>query len=115
MPSYSFESLSPADFEDLTRDLLQESLGVRLEAFGPGRDNGIDLRHSSSTEGDLIVQCKHYARSGFAQLLNEIRSSELAKIRKLQPNRYILTTSVDLNPERKGRLVKALFPHCKHL
>jgi hypothetical protein len=37
MPAYTFEQLSPDDFERLTWDLLQEELGVRLESFKSGR------------------------------------------------------------------------------
>jgi hypothetical protein len=39
--SYDFASLSPADFEDLVRDLVNRELGVRFEAFAPGPDGGI--------------------------------------------------------------------------
>jgi hypothetical protein len=44
MPKYDFTSLSSQDFEELTRDLLQEEWKVWLEAFKTGRDGGIDLR-----------------------------------------------------------------------
>ena len=33
--TYSLASLSPADFEDLARDLLGLELACRFEAFGP--------------------------------------------------------------------------------
>jgi Restriction endonuclease len=58
---YDFSSLSPLDFEELVRDLLQVELGLRFESFGPGPDRGIDFR---CAVGDgLIVQAKHYGRS----------------------------------------------------
>ena len=44
---YDFKQLSPADFEELTRDLLQQHWGVRLEAFKTGRDQGIDMRYAA--------------------------------------------------------------------
>ena len=45
MADYDFRTLSPHDFELLCRDLLQKSLGVRLESFTTGRDSGIDFRY----------------------------------------------------------------------
>ena len=44
---YDFKVLSPADFEDLTRDLLQQLWKVKLESFKTGRDQGIDLRYAA--------------------------------------------------------------------
>jgi len=37
MSTYTFHSLSDADFEDLVRDLLQESLKMRFQPFAKGR------------------------------------------------------------------------------
>ena len=48
-----FKQLRPADFEDLTRDLLQQHWHVLLEAFKTGRDQGIDLRYSEATFTDV--------------------------------------------------------------
>ena len=67
MADYDFRSLSPHDFELLCRDLLQKHLGVRLESFTTGRDSGIDFRYRGAGE-NLIVQCKHYAESGYDAL-----------------------------------------------
>ena len=41
MSDYTFHTLSPIDFENLVRDLLQSELSVRLESFKAGRDFGI--------------------------------------------------------------------------
>lgn len=49
MPEYSFLNLSPSEFEDLTRDLLQKHLNLTLESFTSGRDNGIDIYKWSSS------------------------------------------------------------------
>lgn len=38
--SYDSASLSPADFEDLVRELVSRELGVRFETFAPGPDGG---------------------------------------------------------------------------
>jgi hypothetical protein len=90
---YDFKNLSPADFEDLTRDLLQRHWSVRLEAFKNGRDQGIDLRYAACTDNVTIVQCKHFANSTLAKLVRELHTEELPKIRRLNPNRYIVVTT----------------------
>jgi restriction endonuclease len=96
--SYDFKSLSSADFEELTRDLLQAELGIHLESFKAGKDGGIDLRHSRDEDGSLIVQCKHY--SDFNALL-QVLKLEVSKVKKLNPNRYILSTSTGCSPQQK--------------
>ncbi|MFU1852725.1 restriction endonuclease [Citrobacter portucalensis] len=112
--NYDFMMLSPYDFEQLVCDLLSKSLGVRLESFKEGKDSGIDLRHSLSLEGsgDLIVQCKRYAVHKFSELKRSL-SSELINLNKLQPNRYIIATSVALSPKNKQDLIKILTPWVK--
>ena len=107
---YDFSSLSPSDFEDLSRDLLQAELGVRLESFTTGRDHGVDLRHTRQTGTSLIIQCKHYARSGF-RLLRSSLLTDLPKVRKLGPERYIVTTTVGLTPQNKDLLLADLAPY----
>ncbi|AMY12472.1 hypothetical protein LuPra_05748 [Luteitalea pratensis] len=56
MADYDFRSLSPHDFELLSRDVPQTVLGVRLESFTTGRDSGIDFRYRGGGI-NLIVQC----------------------------------------------------------
>ena len=102
---YDFLTLSPLDFEELIRDLLQAELNVRLESFGPGPDQGIDFRHSTGGRG-IIVQAKHYGRSGPKELLRATRM-ENDNVIALGPavRRYILATSVSLSPALKNRIV----------
>lgn len=106
MAAYDFSVLSPLDFEELVRDLLQAEENIRLESFGPGRDLGIDFRFASPTGSALVVQAKHYP-SGFDSLLTAARRED-AKVLALKPGRYILATSVSLSPERKNKLIAAL-------
>jgi hypothetical protein len=113
MPEYSFETLSPIDFENLARDLLQSELSIRLESFKAGRDKGIDLRYTTTKNRSLIVQAKHYAGTGFSGLLSQLKQKEKSKIEKLNPDRYLLVTSVALSPANKNDIFKALFPHMK--
>ncbi|MHB8428496.1 MAG: nSTAND3 domain-containing NTPase [Acidiferrobacterales bacterium] len=110
MARYDFKSLSPQDFEELTRDLLQAEWGVALEAFKTGRDRGIDLRYSPLDGGATIVQCKHFASSNFSNLQSCLRNSELPKVQQLQPSRYVIVTSLGLSPDDKDKVVEIMRP-----
>jgi hypothetical protein len=110
MPRYDLRSLSSQDFEELVRDLLQAELGIALEAFKTGRDAGIDLRYTRPASGTIIIQCKHYAGSGFRKLLAHLRDSERPKVVRLAPSRYIVVTSVSLTPANKDDIVNPLQP-----
>ena len=103
---YDFKTLSPADFEDLARDLLSVELGVRLEGFGPGPDGGIDGRHCGK-DGSLILQAKHKASSTFSSL-KSVMKKERKTIDRLKPKRYILATSQSLTPLQKSKLAEII-------
>jgi len=113
MTRYSFESLSSQDFEELVRDLLQAEWNVALEAFKAGRDSGIDLRCAQADGDSTIIQCKHFAISGYGKLHSHLRVSELPKIQRLAPGRYVLVTSVGLTPGNKDEILQALRPFVK--
>jgi len=106
--SYDVTSLSPADFEDLVRDLVSRELGVRFEAFAPGPDGGIDGRHATSS-GAIILQAKHYAGSTYTALRSKMKRERTA-INRLSPARYILTTSRPLSPRNKTQLAAIIGP-----
>ncbi|MEU1756974.1 restriction endonuclease [Micromonospora matsumotoense] len=102
MPSYDFKTLSPSDFEILVRDLLRAEFGWKLEAFGHGRDGGVDLR--GQVRGmKTIVQCKHYAGSTFADLRAAARE-ESTKMMKERPQKYLFVTSQNLSRTQKDTL-----------
>lgn len=109
MRTYDFKSLSPHEFEILSRDLLQAELGVTFESFPPGPDGAVDARWVSREDPPrtIVVQCKHYARSGYDALLSAVRK-EAPRARALRADRYILTTSVELADSRKKEIVRAL-------
>ncbi|MFK8328458.1 restriction endonuclease [Pseudomonas sp. BJa5] len=108
MPSYDFKQLSPNDFEELARDLIQARDQIILESFKSGRDGGIDFRIAHASL-NTIVQCKHYSGTGFTGLLSSL-SKESIKAQKLNPTRYILVTSVGLTPENKLSIAKLFDP-----
>ncbi|RQT30513.1 nSTAND3 domain-containing NTPase [Burkholderia contaminans] len=103
---YDFRTLSPLDFEELVRDLLQAEFGLLFESFGPGRDLGIDFRFATA-EGSAVVQAKHYADARADALVRTARS-ENDKVARLKPARYIFATSVSLTPMLKAKLQDAM-------
>ncbi len=112
--NYDFMTLSPEDFERLTRDLLSSEWSVRVESFKSGRDQGIDLRYTDPESGqETIIQCKRYAPGAFARLKRDIQSGELPKVRRLSPERYLLVTSIPLSAANKNELFELLRPWCK--
>src|SRR5271166_6355445 len=106
MAEYDFQQLSPHDLEILARDLLQAGWAIALENFKTGKDEGIDLRFASA-RGKVIVQCKHYVRTGLAGLLRDLKK-ETAKVRLLKPIRYVLVTSVSLSPANKAMIIDTI-------
>lgn len=111
--THDFASLSPSEFEDLTRDLLGRELGMRFEAFPDGPDDGMDGRHAAA-DGDVILQAKHYHRSGFAKLRAKMKQ-ERSSIDALRPARYLLATSAALTPANKTQIAAEIGPALKNL
>jgi DNA polymerase III delta prime subunit len=108
MPDYDFLNLSTFDFEKLTRDVLQEQYDIDLESFTTGKDGGIDLRYSKEKNNDLIVQCKRY--NNYISLKSNLKK-EYQKVKILNPQKYILSTSVGLTPLNKDEIIK-IFNGC---
>lgn len=113
MPSYDFRSLSPYDLELLVRDLFQAELGITLESFKPGKDQGVDLRYARDPNGHHIVQCKHFVESSFSRLLRHLESDERPKVMRLNPTRYYLATSAALTKLQKDKVFECLAPFCQ--
>lgn len=110
MPDYNFLNLSPPEFEDLSRDLLQKQLKLTLESFTSGKDKGIDLRYAGTSKSELIVQCKRYG--DYATLLSNLKK-EVVKVVVLKPKRYIIATSVGLTPTQKDEIIELFLPYIK--
>ncbi|WP_332623820.1 restriction endonuclease [Klebsiella grimontii] len=108
MNDYNFNVLNDKEFEKLAIELIGNQENVQVERFTPGRDQGIDGRFYSPSVGSVIIQAKHYAGTGLGGLLRTLENDELPKIKKLNPSRYILVTSVGLTPQNKNT-IKSLF------
>lgn len=108
MADYDFKILQPSEFECLSRDLLQAREGIFIESFADGRDKGIDFRFAYSKDKTCIIQCKRYKE--WNELKNHLKK-EVAKVEKLKPQRYILTTSVDLSEGQKEKILEMFTPY----
>lgn len=110
METFDLGRLTDFDFEAVCKDLFELEFGVRLEIFTPGPDGGVDLRHLKGDDPALVVQCKHFHRSGRAKLLDHMRKVEAPKLAGLRPGRYVLATSVELSRSAKDKLHELLKP-----
>lgn len=109
MSNYRFDPLSDREFEEFCCDILSQHLSVRIELFKPGKDSGIDGRFFSN--GDVcIIQCKRYITSHYNSLLNNLKK-EVAKVKKLSPQRYILATACELSPANKKEISNLFVPY----
>lgn len=110
MQNYDFQILQPNEFECLTRDLLQKKEGIFIESFTPGKDGGIDLRFANVRGKNVIIQAKRYR--DYASL-RRVLAKEVVKVRAINPQRYILSTSVGLTPDNKSEIQTLLSPYIK--
>lgn len=110
MTNYNLRILQPSEFECFSRDLLQARENIFIESFADGRDKGIDLRFAYNNDHTCIIQCKRYKE------WNELKShlkNEVDKVKRLNPQRYILTTSVDLSENQKEIIFQMFSPFIK--
>jgi len=110
MNDYNFLNLSPFEFENLSRDLLQEKLGVFIESFTSGKDKGIDLRIAKNKRDGIVIQAKRYDQ--FKNLKSNLKK-EIHKIVELKPSKYLITTSVGLTPSNKDEIKSMFEPYIK--
>jgi broad-specificity NMP kinase len=103
--NYDLSVLSPDEFELMCKDLLEEERKIKLENFKTGKDGGIDLRYTSHKKDNIIIQCKRYIN--YDSLKSNLQK-EVTKVKKLNPNKYIIMTSAGLSPANK-KYIKDLF------
>lgn len=112
MPNYDFSKvLSPERFQDFTRDILQVREKNVMESFRKTKDNGIDMR-TKKDKKTVIGQAKRY--SNINSLMNNLRNVEIKKVKKLNPDRYILVSSVDYDSKSKEEIIKLFEGYIKN-
>lgn len=113
MNDYDFNVLNDKEFEKLCIDLIGRYENTLIERFKSGKDQGIDGRFYSHSINTVIIQAKHYVGSGLNALMSKLRNEEVAKVKKLDPQRYILLTSVGLSPKNKNEIMSLFYPYIK--
>ncbi|OJV87444.1 MAG: hypothetical protein BGO34_10200 [Bacteroidia bacterium 44-10] len=108
MVDYDFRILQYNEFENLTRDLLQAEFGIYIESFKDGKDGGIDLRYGTVKGGNTIVQVKRY--KDWKELKPQLEK-EVKKVKRLNPKKYILSTSAGLSPANKSTIMAMFSPY----
>jgi len=111
MNEYDFIKLNDKEFESLSVDLLSKIEDRRIERFKPGKDTGVDGRFFSCSGSEVILQCKHWVRSGLSALVRNLSTVEIIKVRKLKPKRYILVTSLELSRQNKKTIKNIFSPY----
>lgn len=114
MKNYDFGCLNDKEFEALATDLMSMEYGIHVERFKAGRDLGVDGRFFVSTDKEVVVQCKHWLRSGLDALLREIKKNESDKVIRLDPERYIFITSLSLSRSDKKKIKEIFSPYIKN-
>lgn len=115
MANYDFSTLNDKDLEELALDLLNAQLKLDLQSFKVGVDGGVDLRHSSpKNNNSIVVQVKHYLKSGYSKFKSDLKNKELKKVKKLNPDRYIIVTSLELSNLQKNELKTIFSPYIKN-
>ena len=110
MANYQLDRLNDKEFEILACDIISTIENVRVERFKAGKDQGIDGRFFTDTDEKIIIQCKHWIKSSISVLKAHLRSKESEKVKKLQPARYILFISNELNPQEKDEISSYFSP-----
>jgi Restriction endonuclease len=111
--NYDFTSIDDKEFEALCCDLIGADQEHRIERFKSGKDGGVDARFFSSEGQEVILQCKHWRRTGLNPLIARIKKEEKRKVDKLKPSRYLFATSVELSRADKQKIAELFSPHIK--
>jgi len=107
MANFDFNVLSPHEFECLARDILEiREAPLKFRTYAPGRDGGIDISCINSAL-NIAGQVRLYQRNNFSKLKLSLKK-ELEKVKQINPDRYILITSVSLSPAQETAIVGIL-------
>lgn len=102
MRNYHFnEKLDWSDFQNLACEVVQEREQIQLQTFKAGADEGVDGLWFDRNR-NIVVQAKRYR--DFRQLYQELKYTELPKVQRLDPDRYILVISLELKKEQADKI-----------
>ncbi|CAK3019539.1 Restriction endonuclease type IV Mrr domain-containing protein [Vibrio crassostreae] len=115
MSNYDFSTINDKEFEELVNDIIGKRDGQFVESYKQGRDQGIDGRSINNNGEVTIIQSKHWIKSGITPLIKELKRTEVDKVNKLNPDRYILATSLELSYKNKMDIKLAFTPYIKDI
>lgn len=105
---FDFSKLNAREFEALGSSIIEKIIGERVEVFKPGKDGGVDGRFWFGKNKEVIIQCKHYLETPYKTLISKLKTEEFAKVKKLNPSKYIFITSKKLSRLNK-KTIKEIF------
>lgn len=111
MQDYNFDNLNDKEFETLVNDLLAKRENVEVDRFKAGKDGGVDGRFFTAGNHEVIIQSKHWLKSGISPLISQLKKEEVKKVRKIDPKRYIIATSLPLSLVNKKEIRSAFEPY----
>jgi broad-specificity NMP kinase len=112
--SYDFSQLNDKEFESLSTDLLSIYFNTRIERFKTGKDQGVDGRFFSASNKEIILQYKHYIKSGYSLLISKLKTHEAEKVKKINPEKYLFVTSLPLSRDNKKDISNIFAPFIKN-
>ena len=95
----------------LCADLLSTVFKKRIERFKPGKDRGVDGRFFSDEGKEIILQFKHYLKTGYLGLISKLKREETKKVKILNPEKYIFVTSLPLSRDNKKEIKNIFHPY----
>lgn len=105
-----YNDLLPERFEDFAIDIGERIANTTFEVFSRVKDRGIDAR--GEEDGEIIIlQAKRYAEY---EDLKKIFKTELEKVKKLKPDRYLFITSATLTVQNKDEILEIFKDYIKN-
>ncbi len=102
MRNYDFhELLSASEFQQFAKSILEIKENKKIKSNPMTKDGGIDLYY---LDENTIVQVKN-AQNKASQVLSELKK-ETNRIKKLNPQRYIIITAAEIGREKREKLIK---------
>jgi DNA polymerase III delta prime subunit len=106
MTNFDFHNLLfPTEFERFCLDILRViEPDLEFRTFGGWKDNGIDMLCTSDNK-NIIGQCKLYNPNNYNSLKSSLKK-EVRKCKKLNPERYILFSSITFGVDQFNEVEK---------
>ncbi|KIQ16437.1 hypothetical protein RT99_20410 [Flavobacterium sp. MEB061] len=110
---FDLSKLNDREFEALGASIIEKILNIRVETFKAGKDGGVDGRFWIGNNKEGIIQCKHYVDTPYKTFISKLRSEEVAKVKNLNPKKYIFITSQKLSRLNKENIKTLFHPFIK--